>query len=131
MEKEKTTTNTETDKMQGNGQSNKAIDRLIDSITGMIETYVELAKLEVRNGLAFSLTYIILATVLIFFLSFSIFFFSLGLAVIINNLSGINYLGYFIIASLYMIFLVLIISQRNNIKARIEMVISERTKNDE
>ncbi|MBT28844.1 MAG: hypothetical protein CMO01_04205 [Thalassobius sp.] len=107
--------------------SNKAIDNLIDNITGMIETYVALAQLEIKNGIAHSITYIILATVLIFFLSFAIFFFSLGVAVVINILSGINFLGYFVVSLLYIAFLILIISQRKNIKTRIDLAISERT----
>ena len=120
----------ETEQEQKSETSNKAIDSLVDNITGMIETYVALAQLEIRNGIAHSLTYIIISTVLIFFLSFAIFFFSLAVAVIINNISGINFLGYFIVSLLYIIFLILIVSQRKNIKARIDLAISERTKND-
>lgn len=111
-------------------EQNKAINNLIENITGLIDTYVEVAQLEIKNGLAFTITYLILASVLVFFSFFVLFFLSLGFAVIINKVSGIASLGYFVIALLYFIMLIACFSQRKAIKAKIDLAISERTKNN-
>jgi|GEM_PF-4737329 len=109
--------------------SNKSIDNLIENITGLIDTYIEMGQLELKNALAYTITYVILISVLVFFLLFVFFFTSVGIAVWINNLSGIAYLGYFIMALFYFSLLILFFSQRKNIKAKIDIAISERTKN--
>lgn len=109
--------------------SNKSIDNLIENITGLVDTYIEMAQLELKNALAYTITYVILLSVLVFFSLFVLFFLSVGIAVVINSLSGIAYLGYFIVALFYFLLLILFLSQRKNIKAKIDIAISERTKN--
>ena len=109
--------------------SNKSIDNLIENITGLVDTYIEMAQLEIKNALAYTITYVILLSVLVFFSLFVLFFLSVGIAVVINKLSGIAYLGYFIVALFYFLLLILFLSQRKSIKAKIDIAISERTKN--
>ena len=111
-------------------EQNKAINKLIESITALIDTYVEVAQLEIKNGLALSITYLILISVLLFFSFFFLFFLSLGLAVIINEVSGIAFLGYLIIAVLNLILLIACFSQRKAIKAKIDLAIAARTENN-
>jgi len=108
----------------------KAIDNLIENISGLVDTYVEVAQLEIKNRLAHVITYFILASLLVFFIFFVLFFLSLGIAIIINTLSGLSFLGYFIVGALYLILLIACFSQRKAIKARIDLAIAARTKND-
>ena len=85
------------------------LDAIIDNLTGLIETRIELAKIEMKEEIAKIGARIIAGVVLSFLLVMIIIFLSFSVATWLNSLLESTYWGYFIITGFYLVVFVLII----------------------
>ena len=86
------------------------IDAIIESLTGLIEARLELAKLELKEEAAKAGARIIAGIVLAFLLVMIIIFVSITLAAWLNFLLDSMFLGYLIVTGFYLLVLVLLIA---------------------
>lgn len=81
---------------------------MIDHIIGLIESRLELAKLEAKEEAAFVLARIVLAMALGLFLFFTWFFLALGLGLLMNVWMESSYLGVLSVGILHLVLFILI-----------------------
>jgi len=90
-------------------------DKLVASLTGLIETKVELIKLdietEVKKVVARGVIFIFIGLAI----SMAVFLLSIGLASFLNHLLSNEYLGYGLVALVYLIFALVAYTQRDKI----------------
>ena len=91
------------------------IDAIIDSLTGLIEARVELAKLEIKEEIAKIGARIIAAIVFSFLVVMIIIFFSISMAALLNWVLESLFIGYAIVTGFYLLVLVLLISFKAHI----------------
>ncbi|MEN8248614.1 MAG: phage holin family protein [Bacteroidota bacterium] len=85
------------------------LDAIIDNLTGLIETRIELAKIEMKEEVAKIGARIIAGVVLAFLLVMIIIFLSISAATWINSLMESTYMGYVIVTGFYLVVFILII----------------------
>lgn len=85
------------------------LDAIIDNLTGLIETRLELAKIEIKEEVAKIGARIISGVVLAFLGVLIIIFFSFSLATWFNSLLDSIYLGYVIVTGFYLVVFLLLI----------------------
>jgi hypothetical protein len=88
---------------------------MIDHIIGLVESRLELAKLEAKKEMAFIISRILLGFVFGLFLFFTWFFVSLGLGYLLNDALGNSYGGVLIVAGIHFLLFFLIFIFRNQI----------------
>ena len=77
------------------------LEGLMSSLTGYIESQIELFKLEIREDIAKAISKAIVFFALLLFGFLFLLFFSLGLAHYINSFFEEIYAGYWIVAGIY------------------------------
>jgi uncharacterized membrane protein YqjE len=77
------------------------LDNLIESLSGYIETRVELVKLEVREEIAKVVSHALMIGVLLLLGLLFILFISLGWANYLNTFFNDSFSGYWIVAGIY------------------------------
>lgn len=109
------------------------LDAIIDNLTGLIETRIELAKIEMKEEVAKIGARIIAGVVLSFLLVMIIIFLSFSVATWINSLLESTYWGYFIITGFYLVFFILIIVLKAHIwlQQKIESSLIDTEENPE
>jgi uncharacterized membrane protein YqjE len=109
------------------------LDAIIDNLTGLIETRIELAKIEMKEEVAKIGARIIAGVVLSFLLVMIIIFLSFSVATWINSLLESAYWGYFIITGFYLVFFILIIVLKAHIwlQQKIESSLIDTEENTE
>ncbi len=85
--------------LQENQNKVSLITNLIDKITELVKLKLDQVKIEVKGQVAVLLSRLIVIFAIGLLLTFFLFFFGLMAAVIINEVSGIYYLGYLIVAA--------------------------------
>jgi uncharacterized membrane protein YqjE len=89
------------------------IDGLMSSLTGYVETQIELFKLEIREDIVKAMSKAIVFFTLILFGFLFLLFFSLGLVHFINTFFEEVYAGYWIVAGIYgLMFLVFLLFRK-------------------
>ena len=84
------------------------INPILENLTGFIETKIELLKLDIREDAAHVVARAIIYLIL-FFLGVGFFFFiNLALATYTNDVLNSQYLGHIVVASIYLLLLILI-----------------------
>ena len=86
------------------------LDAIIEHLTGLLETRIELAKLEVKEEVAKIGARIIAGMVFSFLLVMIIIFLSITAANLLNGLLGNMFVGYGIVTGFYLLVLVLLIT---------------------
>ncbi len=99
------------------------LDVIVEHLTGLIETKLELVKLEVKEEVAKVGARIIAGIVLAFLLVMIIIFLSVSLATLLNSVLESLYWGYFIITGFYLLVLILLIVFKAHI--RLQQVIED------
>ncbi len=89
------------------------IDRMIDHLVGFLETRLEILKLDFKEESVRVIAKLLTAAVIVLFSTLFFIFFSVAIAIILNQALGSEYLGYVIIAGFFLLLLisVLIIKQ--------------------
>lgn len=98
-------------------------DNLLKSLTGYIETKVELTKIEAKEAISKIAAKIILYLSLFIILQFTIAFISLTVGLIINKAFDSRYMGFLIVTAVYILLMVIMFLKRDAILKNI----SEKT----
>lgn len=77
------------------------IHKIIEAVTGYIETKVELLKLDAKEEMTVLISKLFVVMLLALFFTMVLIFISVGAALFINFWSGNSYIGFFIIGLLY------------------------------
>lgn len=85
------------------------IDSIIDNLTGLIETRLELAKIELKEELAKIAARVIAMVMFSFLAIMIIIFFSIWLATFLNSLLESMWAGYAIVTGFYFLILILLV----------------------
>lgn len=101
------------------------LDKLINTLTGYIETRIELLKIDVREGLSFVITKLVFVGILSLFGFFIVLFLFLGLAAILNKELESHFWGYLIVAAFFGLVLFIALLLKGKIADRIREEISE------
>ena len=110
------------------------LDKLIADLTGYIEARISLARLDLEQEFTKVLSAVLVGLSVLFFALLAIGFFSATLAVLINEWTGFNWLGFLIVGFLYTFFGFLVSREKtitrfqSYIKRRI-LLIAENQKN--
>jgi protein-S-isoprenylcysteine O-methyltransferase Ste14 len=95
------------------------LDSLVNNLTGYIETRLELMKYEVKEDMARAISKIAILLVLSVFFIFFLLFASAAIAHKIGESLG-SFTGYSIVASFYLVLLLLILILREPLGKRVE-----------
>jgi uncharacterized membrane protein YqjE len=104
------------------------LDNLIDSLSGYVETRLELLKLEVREEIIRVVSYGLMVGVCFLLGLLFLIFFSIGLANYLSDYYGTTFTGYWIVSGAYAVICVIIILVRKNISRFIESHLKEQAK---
>lgn len=98
-------------------------DNLLKSLTGYIETKVELTKIEAKEAISKIAAKIILYLSLFIILQFTIAFISLTVGLVINHAFDSRYMGFLIVTAVYILLMVIMFLKKDAILKNI----SEKT----
>ena len=104
------------------------LDSIIGSLSGYVESRLELYKIEIREDIGRALSKAMVFAVLGFFGFLFLIFFSIGLAHFINYFTEASFLGYWIVAGIYGVTFLLIIIFKKDIDIIFEKRFIEMTK---
>ena len=103
------------------------IDKLVDNLTGYIETKIELIQLDVKEELTQLIAKVIAFSIVIFFGLLAVVFISIGLSALLNNYLESHYQGYLLVGLLYLILAVVFFGVRTSIIQKIKSNSSEES----
>ena len=95
------------------------IDSLIENLTGLVETRVELVKIELKENLAKGLAQAVAYLLIAFILALFITFLSIAVALVLSAQLG-NFAGFSIVGLVYLIAGLILWSSRKKIIAKLE-----------
>ena len=108
------------------------LDGVFDHLSGYVEARIELLKIEIKDDVAKVVASAMIYAVVFFFATMFMIFFSIGLAQFINRYFEESYLGYWMVAGLYLTgFLIFMIFRKDilkNFEKRLADVIKRREK---
>ncbi|MBS1682352.1 MAG: phage holin family protein [Bacteroidetes bacterium] len=104
------------------------IDNLVNSLSGYVETRVELLKLELREEVARVVSHGLMLVVLFLLGLLFLVFFSFGLANYFNKFFNDQYAGYWIVSAIYLLLFLVLISFRSKIVRYFENHLIEQIK---
>ena len=94
-------------------------DKLIEALTGYIETRIALLKMDVSDGLSVAVTKLVLFSLVSLLSLFVLLFFFVGLSQWLNSLLASVFLGYFIVAAFFGLVLVGVLVSREKIRVMV------------
>ena len=106
-------------------------DKLLDSLTGYIETKVELIKLDIESEVHKIIAKAVILILIAVPISLAVILLSVGASYLLNHLFDSGYLGFGIIWSLYLIFAWVVYAKRESINQSILDNIAGNTEDDE
>lgn len=101
------------------------LDKLVNTLTGYVETRIELLKIDVKEGLSIAITKLIVVSLLSLFGFFIVFFVFLGVAALLNEVLDSAYWGYFISAGFFTLALLFVVILREKIADKIRQQVVE------
>ena len=104
------------------------LDNLINSVSGFVETRVELLKLEMREEVIKIVAYGLMVSACFLLGLLFLIFFSIGMANYISAMYETSYTGYWIVAGVYGLIFIIIIFLRKSIGHFIENHLKEQAK---
>lgn len=81
----------------------ESVDKLIESLTGYLETRVELIKLEIREEFAGFMVKTVMVVMVLMLAMFLVFFAGIGASLWLNGLLGSTYLGWLIVGGIFLL----------------------------
>jgi len=90
-------------------------DKLVASLTGFIETKVEIIKLDVEEEVKKVVAKAVIFVFIGIGAGLALFFLSMGLATLLNTLLGKPYIGYGIVAGIYLLLAIIGYLKRDSI----------------
>jgi uncharacterized membrane protein YqjE len=107
------------------------LDGLFNHLTGYVEARIELLKIEIREDIAKALANAMIYGVIFFFGFMFMAFFSVGLAHFLNRYFSQTYVGFAIVAGLYLVGFLIFMIFRKNILQNFEKHLTELIKRRE
>jgi uncharacterized membrane protein YqjE len=107
------------------------LENIVNSLTGYVESRVELVKIEIREDVARTLSHGLVYAALMLFAFLFLVFLSIGLAQYLNTLLSASYPGYLIISAVYGVAFLIFLLFRKNINNNFEKHFSEIIKRKE
>lgn len=101
-------------------------DKLINTLTGYIETKLELLKMDIQEGLSVAITKLVLYSLIAILGLFVLLFLFLGLSQWLNQLLESVFWGYFLVAAFFGLGLFLVLIRKEQILSSI----SEKMKSE-
>lgn len=95
------------------------LDGLINTLSGYVETRIELLKYEIKEDMAKAVSRLAMVLVLALFFTFFLLFISVSVAIKVGESLG-NFAGFGIVSSFYLLLMLLIILFRNPISKALE-----------
>ena len=89
------------------------LDKLFSNLTGYIETQIELVKLDLKEQAQDGLENVFQGVLILILGSFILMFTSFGVSVLLNYALKSNYLGYLMVALVYLVLFVVIVMDKN------------------
>lgn len=105
------------------------LDKLISTLTGYIETRIELLKIDIKEGLTVVITKLVLGAILVLLGFFVLLFVFLGISSVLNVALNSHYWGYLIVAAFFTIVLLIVLASREKITANIKAKLAEAEDN--
>lgn len=96
------------------------IDKLVENLTGYIETKIELIQLDVKEELTQLIAKVFAYSIIALFAIFAVTFISIGLSTLLNDYLDSYYLGYLIIGLLYLILTVVFYGIRTRVIEKVK-----------
>lgn len=106
-------------------------DKLLDSLTGYVETKVELIKLDIESEVHKIIAKAVIMILIAVPISLAVILLSVGASFLLNHLFDSEYLGFGIISLLYLIFALVVYSRRESIQQSILDNIGDNSDLDE
>ena len=103
------------------------LDSLIDHFARFIELKIELIKIEMQESLSRAIGQLLIAMMAALFICFAILMISIGAAEVLNQYFQSIWLGYFMIAGIYLVCFILLILLKSPLK--LEEKIEQRITN--
>jgi uncharacterized membrane protein YqjE len=85
------------------------LDSIVENLSGFVEKKIEIYKIEFKEEAARAGAKLVVMFVLALALFMAVFFFTVGLAAILNNVLESTYLGFLIMAGFYLLIVVVFI----------------------
>lgn len=101
------------------------LDKLVNTLSGFIETRIELLKIDAKESLTVVVTKIVTLSLISVTGLFILFFLLMGLSGLLNQLLESQYLGYVIVAGFFVLVLLIILALKEKIGDKIREQISE------
>lgn len=107
------------------------LDNIVNSLTGYVESRVELVKIEIREDVARVLSNGIVYAAILLFAFLFLLFFSIGLSHYLNTFFSSSYPGFLIVSGAYGVIFLIFLLFRKNIHHNFEKHFSEMIKRKE
>ena len=101
------------------------LDKLLDTLTGYIETKIELLKLDAKEELSAAMIKLAVLLLVAACILLAIAFLSFGIASLLNQYLDSSYLGFVGVGGLYLILAALVYSQKEAITSRLKRQTTE------
>jgi uncharacterized membrane protein YqjE len=105
------------------------LENVLQSVTGYVETRVELFKLEIRTDVAKAISRAMALLFLSFLAFLFLLFLSIGLAFFMNSIFESQHIGFFILAVVYGVLFLVFYLTRKSIEANLERQFLKKQKN--
>lgn len=107
------------------------LDGLVGHLSGYMEARIELLKIEIREDVAKTLANAMIFGVVFFFGFMFMIFFSIGLAHFLNQYFNESFIGYWIVAGLYLVGFLIFLTFKKSILKNFEKHLAEKIKHKE
>lgn len=107
------------------------LDGVFNHLSGYLEARIELLKIEIREDVAKVVASAMIYAVVFFFATMFMIFFSIGLAQFLNRYFSESYIGYWIVAGIYLSGFLIFMIFRKGILQNFEKHLIERIKRRE
>ncbi|MDB4447778.1 phage holin family protein [Roseivirga sp.] len=100
-------------------------DKLVETLTGYLETKIELLKLDAKEELSGFIAKSLIFLFVLVFAFLTLLLFSLGLSSVLNSYLGSSYLGFLIVGVIYLTLALLVYSQRSTLVNKVKREVIE------
>jgi hypothetical protein len=107
------------------------LDGVFSHLSGYVEARIELLKIEIREDVAKVIASAMIFAVVFFFATMFMIFLSIGLAQFLNQYLNVSYVGYWIVAGLYLAGFLLFLIFRKGILTTFESHLMDAIKKRE
>lgn len=102
------------------------LDGVIENLSGYVEARVQLLKIEVREDVSKALARAVVMGVLLLLAFLVLVFFSIGFALFLNRFFDDNFVGFWLVAGLYLALLGVALAMRTKIHRKVERLLNNR-----